>query len=421
MKPANILLISPFFYPDAISTGKYNSVLVQALVDRGATVKVVCSHPFYPAWRPVRSADRLDNVDIHRAGAGVRYPRSMILRRLVLEGWFAWHAGWTTWRLRSGCSTAVPVFPPTLFFLIVTSLLPASVKKIGVVHDLQGVLGLSGGSWLNRALYRVVHAVEKKAFQSCDSLIVLSRGMAARIVDEYALPSDRVVVRYPFVTVRSAIRIGTKLADKFPEGFQHVVYSGALGKKQNPYGLLDFFRAAVSQFPGVHFHLFSDGPIFEQLRKRHLACPEDRISFDGLVSEADLEELYARSNVQLIPQLEDTSEACLPSKLPNILAMGCAVLAICPSETELANILQQTACGITADSWDLDVLIPKLRQVLGQAKSQSPQQRQALAAPLLETEFSLEPLIDTVLAQYAPARPPLSFSAAGPMRNDSSL
>jgi hypothetical protein len=147
----------------------------------------------------------------------------------------------------------------------------------------------------------------------------------------------------------------------------------------------------------------------------------DRISFNGLVSEADLEELYARSDVQLVPQLEHTSEACLPSKLPNILAMGCAVLAICPPETELSNILQQTACGVTADSWDLDGLMQKLRQVLDQAKSQSRQQRQALAAPLLETEFSLGPLIDTVLGQSAPALPPLSFSASGPVRNNSSL
>jgi colanic acid biosynthesis glycosyl transferase WcaI len=414
VKTANLLLLSPFFYPDAISTGKYNSVLVQALVDRGVTVTVVCSHPFYPAWRPVRSAARLENVAIYRGGAGVRYPHSMILRRLVLEAWFAWHAGCTTWRLRGECSTAVSVFPPTLFFLIVMSLLPASAKKIGIVHDLQGILGLSGDGWLKRALYRAVHAVEKRAFQSCDTLIVLSQGMAARIVEEYKLPSHRVVVRYPFVTVKSAVRIGTKLTDQFPEGFQHVVYSGALGKKQNPYRLFDFFRAAVSQFPGVHFHLFSDGPIFEELRKRHLARPVDRISFDGLVGEADLEELYARSNVQLIPQLEDTSEACLPSKLPNILAMGCAVLAICPRETELSHILRQTACGVTADSWDLDVLIQKLRQVLDQAKSQSRQQRQALAAPLLQTEFSLAPLIDTVLGQYTPPFHPSAFQLQGP-------
>ena len=179
MKTANLLLLSPFFYPDAISTGKYNSVLVQALVDCGVTVTVVCSHPFYPAWRPVRSADRLESVAIHRGGAWLRYPRSMILRRMVLEAWFALHAGWTTWRLRDGCSTAVAVFPPTLFFLIVIGLLPASAKKVGIVHDLQGVLGLSGGGWLKRALYRAVHAVEKRAFRSCDTLIVLSQSMAA--------------------------------------------------------------------------------------------------------------------------------------------------------------------------------------------------------------------------------------------------
>ena len=401
VRPADLLLLSPFFYPEAISTGKYNSVLVQGLVHRGATVKVVCSHPFYPAWRPARSADRFENVEIHRAGANVRYPRSMILRRLILESWFAWHAGWTTWRLRRGCSTAVAVFPPTLFFLMVTNLLPASVKRIGIVHDLQGILGLSGGGWLKRALNRVVYAVEKSAFRSCDTLIVLSRGMAAKVVDEYKLESQRVVVHYPFVTVNAAARAGTNLAHKFPQGFQHVVYSGALGKKQNPYRLFDWVGAAVSQFPGVLFHLFSEGPIFEELRTRHLASPVDRIRFDGLVSEADLEELYARSDVQLIPQLEDTSEACLPSKLPNILAMGCAVLAICPSETELAKILQQTACGVAAESWNMDVLLQKLSQVLDQAKSQSRQQRQALAAPLLKTEFSLDPLLDTVLGPYA--------------------
>jgi hypothetical protein len=35
LKPADLLLLSPFFYPDAITTGKYNTVLVRALVDRG--------------------------------------------------------------------------------------------------------------------------------------------------------------------------------------------------------------------------------------------------------------------------------------------------------------------------------------------------------------------------------------------------
>ena len=397
VRPAHLIFMSPFFYPDAISTGKYNSVLVQALVQGGATVDVVCSHPFYPAWRPVRSNDGLRGVAIHRAGAHVRYPRCMVLRRLVLEGWFALHAGWTILRLRRQDSIAVSVFPPTLFFLIVTSLLPRSVKRVGIVHDLQGILGLSGGGWPKRTLYRMVHAIEKRAFRACHTLIALSRGMAARIVDEYEVERGRVVVRYPFVTVKAEAQIGTNLRDQFPDSFQHVVYSGALGKKQNPYGLFDFFQASASQFPGVRFHLFSGGPVFDELRQRYLASPVEQISFHELVSESDLEELYARSTVQVIPQLEDTSDACLPSKLPNMLAMGCAVLAVCPPDTELAQILQETGCGVAAESWALDVLLQRLGQVLDQAKSQSRQQRHALAASLLDTEFRLGPLVDTVL------------------------
>jgi colanic acid biosynthesis glycosyl transferase WcaI len=399
--PAHLLFLSPFFYPDAISTGKYNSVLVQALAERGATIDVVCSHPFYPAWKPVRSTAGLRNVSIHRAGAHVRYPRTMILRRLVLESWFACYASWTTLRFRRRSSIAVAVFPPNLFFSIVTILLPRSTRRLGIVHDLQGILGISGGGWLKRALNRVVYAIEKRAFRSCDVLIALSLGMAARIVEDYGVQSERVVVRYPFVTVKADAQVGTNLSDEFPEGFQHVVYAGALGKKQNPYALFDFFKSAASRFPGVCFHLFSDGPIFEDLRKKHLANPVDRVSFNGLVRESDLEELYARSTVQVIPQLEETSDACLPSKLPNILAMGCAVFAVCPPDTELAKILEDTKTGVAAESWAPDVLMQRLGQVLDQAKEQSRERRQAVAAPLMEAEFSLDPLVDAVLGNGA--------------------
>jgi hypothetical protein len=47
-----LLLLSPFFFPEPISTGRYNTFLVQALVDKGVHVDVICFHPLYPNWRP---------------------------------------------------------------------------------------------------------------------------------------------------------------------------------------------------------------------------------------------------------------------------------------------------------------------------------------------------------------------------------
>ena len=87
------VILSPFFYPEPISTGKYNSYLAQALVERGHQVTVVCSHPVYPSWRPQPSSVSLPGVHIIRGGANVRYPHRSILRRAVLELWFA-HFVW---------------------------------------------------------------------------------------------------------------------------------------------------------------------------------------------------------------------------------------------------------------------------------------------------------------------------------------
>jgi colanic acid biosynthesis glycosyl transferase WcaI len=390
------LYLSPFFFPEAISTGKYNSLVVQALVDHGVEVDVVCSHPFYPAWRPLRSNGILAGTTIHRGGAWMRYPHSIVLRRALLELWFAWHALLNTWRLRKEPAIAVAIFPPSLFFILITALLPDSSRKIGIVHDLQGRLGLGHGGFLKSVVARLVRAVEKKALRCCDTLIMLSDSMARRAMQDYDLDSHRIVVCYPFVTVRQKTP-GTNLERLFAPRDQHVVYSGALGKKQNPSGLFQFFCAATQRLPKTHFHIFSDGPEVEKLRQRHLVAPADRIHFHSLVSEVDLEELYARSTVQLIPQLDETSDACLPSKLPNILATGCLLLAICQPGTELAQLIEQTGAGVVAYSWNMDELIAKLECALNQARSQTPEQRQALVSDLLKGQFSLEVLVSTLL------------------------
>jgi colanic acid biosynthesis glycosyl transferase WcaI len=400
VKPRTVLFLSPFFYPEAISTGKYNSLLVQAMVQRGVQVDVVCSHPLYPSWKPVGSDQTLEGTTIYRGGAWMRYPRSMMLRRIVFELWFACYAGWKAWRIRPESTTTVAVFPPSLFFLLVCHFIPSSNRRIGIVHDLQGVLGFNGGGRGKRWLYSLVHAVERKVFQSCDSLIVLSHAMARSLKEDYGVAEEKIIVRYPFVTLKLS-PLGQNLIHILPDDQQHVVYSGALGKKQNPAGLYEFFRAAALQFPDAHFHIFSGGPAYEELRKRYLVEAPERISFHDLVDEPDLEELYARSTIQLIPQLNATADACLPSKLPNILAAGSVLLVITQHGAELPQIIEQTGSGVVAYSWEGDELLSKLNLALQKASSESHAQRRILVSELLEKQFSLDLLVTAVLGDTA--------------------
>ena len=401
-----ILFLSPHFFPEKISTGKYNTHLVKGLVERGAQVRVVASHPLYPSWRPVRSEDPYLDVNIRRGGAWVHYPSMPLLRRLVLELWFTLHCVLEVLHSRDA-DLAILVFPPNLYSLFLTFLLPAATKRIGIVHDLQAIMGLNREWALGRAMSRAVKAVEKKAFRSCNKLIALSDQMAQVLVDSYDQDPSKVSVCYPFVTSEASNVIGCNLASILADDETHIVYSGAMGKKQKSAQLVEFFQVAAKRMPSLNFHVFSEGPAFEECRKLCASRGDNRVQFHELVDENDLAELYARSTIQVIPQVQSESNGCFPSKLPNILATGCPVLAICDPHSDLAQIVSITGMGSIASSWDMDELLSKLKQVLDQANVQRRGVRLSAVTKMLGSRFSLETLLDTILGPASSVKQPV--------------
>jgi colanic acid biosynthesis glycosyl transferase WcaI len=397
---SRILLISPFFYPEAISTGKYNTVVAQALARTGAEVSVITSHALYPAWKPVRSNEQLEGIAITRGGAQVRYPSRPVLRRIVLESWFAWHAGRAAARFVDRVDTVVAVFPPNLFFRIVDRMLPARVKRIGILHDLQAIMGTSGGRGLKSGLRRGIERIEGDALRRCDVLVTLSDSMAEQVNKIYGIDPARIVVRYPFVTIDTGKSLGTRLVDLFPAQYAHVVYSGALGKKQDPMRLYGLLRAAAERFPNVMCHIFSEGPSVEMLKSAYGSEGPCGVCFHPLVAEADLEELYARSTVQLIPQAAGMQEGCIPSKLPNLIASGVAVMAICERGCELYRLVEGAQPGACATSWDVDDMLGQLEMILRRAGAESQIVRRRRAARFASNMFSLDSVIETLSPQH---------------------
>ncbi len=384
-----IIFVSPFFYPELISTGKANQHLAEAFVAEGHGVTVICSHPLYPSWRPARSKAEISGVKILRGGSWVRYPKAMPLRRLVLEAWFACYALRRIWALRNQADVVVSILPPSLFAFFLHIILPRSVRRVAVVHDLQGVLAAQEQSLPRRAIIRLIHAVESRAFRSQDLCIFFSRDMARVAQTSYELDPDRVAVQYPFITMRQPRNsIGTspvarRLETMFPPDKLHVVYSGALGYKQNSQQLIAFLQAAAERHPEVQFHVLSGGPFFEELSARYGQLPEPRVHFHPLVAEEDLEELYARSAIQIIPQAEGTEVAALPSKLPNLMVAGVHLLAICGEDSEVGRLIQQAGTGSIVERWDQDLFLARLDEALDVVRKEPASVRRHRIKPLL--------------------------------------
>jgi glycosyltransferase involved in cell wall biosynthesis len=336
------LLVSPFFFPERISTGKYNTTLAVEMVARFGAMEVLCAHPFYPEWTPAESNATPPEVSVTRGGAWVRYPRSNVTRRLLLELWFAFFAAKQLWQRRHQIDNIIMVFPPVGFALIAHALLPAHVRKVGIVHDLLGVMARSKDSLVRRSVAKLMARVERRAFFTCDDLVCLSSSMRNLMSRDYGIDANDTAVFYPFATVPA------KTPNAQPPAIldtlkKNIVYSGALGEKQTPELLFNVMNALAKRRSDVVCHIFSAGPIFERLRRNRQRS--GRFLFHGLVEETDLPKLYADSFVQIVPQAENTGEGAFPSKYPNLVSSGTPIFAICDENSELDKLIHKTACA----------------------------------------------------------------------------
>lgn len=390
-------LISPFFYPEPISTGKYNTVLAKNLKENGTDLTVFCSHPIYPDWKVTRSADQLDGIEIIRGGSGIFYPKSATLRRAILEIWFAAFIFKNVILKSKEYDNYVLIFPPSLFALFFASLAKKRKNIYGIVHDLQGVYAQKSKSIPGRILQWAIRLVEQNSFNHCSHLIFLSDSMLERAATEYQLDRRKCSVNYPFVALPQ-IEVSKSNSNSLPEEVIssqkfNFVYSGALGQKQNPHGLVNLMINLSENIPEIDFHIFSAGPSFEEIKN---IGKSSKVKFHDLVQAEQLTELYRRSNIQIIPQADGTADGSLPSKLPNLLASNTAIFAICEKNTELDLLLNAVERAGVCNTWDTKNLTAAVNTFIKEIRNPVAEELGPGRTLILE-KFKIDTLIQKLL------------------------
>ena len=109
------------------------------------------------------------------------------------------------------------------------------------------------------------------------------------------------------------------------------------------------------------FYFFSQGAIFDSLKEKNR---NKKIQFYPLVNKNDIQELYTRSSIQIVPQLPNTSKGSLPSKLPNILASGTKVLVITDKNSELEKLFNENNLQKIITTWDKKIILSSIEKLL---------------------------------------------------------
>lgn len=311
------------------------------------------------AWRELGLDARLHYAvelkDYWRAKSGWR-------TRLRLR--WAMYAGyprqlWRTVRWARRGETFVAVTNP--FFLPALAAHAArhsGARVVHLVYDLYpDALVFGGGwSWENPAA-RFAAWTTRRAIAECAATVYLG-GRLRRYAEE----------RYGVARRTAVIPVGTDTTvfhgcEPLARGRRLVrcLYSGHMGK------LHDWATLAGAVAPGVPdnvaVEIAADGPGAQAL-KQQLAGVAARdpagLKFAGTRGDTEWRAAMLAADVALVTMRPGAEKVVMPSKTYSAMAAGQAILAVCPRESDLADLIATHDCGWVVEPGDIAGLRARL-------------------------------------------------------------
>lgn len=124
--------------------------------------------------------------------------------------------------------------------------------------------------------------------------------------------------------VRCGLRLGDLPAHATSNGSVEMICVGRLSPEKGQTGLLEAFASLCRSHDDLHLTFVGDGPSGEQLRRHAQTLGiDDRVTFAGLLGEADTLARIAKADILVLPSFMEG----LPIVLMEAMAMGTATVA----------------------------------------------------------------------------------------------
>jgi colanic acid biosynthesis glycosyl transferase WcaI len=104
-----------------------------------------------------------------------------------------------------------------------------------------------------------------------------------------------------------------------------------------------------------------------------------------------------RSHIHIIPEKKGVSKGALPSKLPNLLAIGVPVLYVGEKNSDVWRLIKDCDAGFCTDSWDFEQLNSLVDQLLIEGEQRSHSDRRYSFQKKYAGFFSVEALVEKLL------------------------
>lgn len=373
---ARILLLTLVFSPDGVSTAVLMTELAQDLQALGHRVTVLTTTPHYNVEPEARAEQPLKRRwgrllyestcrDIPVYHAAMPRKSNRVEGRLL--DYIRFHAISTLAGLTVAGDYDVIVAPSPPLTIGLSAWLLGLVRGAPFVYNVQEIypdLAVSLGLLRNRLLIRSMEWLERFVYARARTVVVISEWFRRRLLAK-GVPAENLIVIPNFVDTEF-LDLGKRendFATAYELGGQFVIlYAGNLGLAQS----LETLIAAshrLTHLPDLRFLIVGDGArrawLEAQITQRKLA----NVTLLPYQPRSVVPQIYASSDVCLVPLKKGTAQETLPSKIYTIMAAARPVLVSADPDSELAWIVKEADCGWSVPPDDAEALASVIADV----------------------------------------------------------
>lgn len=205
------------------------------------------------------------------------------------------------------------------------------------------------GEHVNQSVYDI----ERAGFEAADRIIAVSHFTKETIVHRYSIDPDKITVVHN--AVEKERRLGHLRVEK-PFKEKLVLFLGRITFQKGPDYFVEAAAKVLEKNRNVRFAMAGTGDMLPRMVERMAELRlADRFHFTGFVRGADVERIYAMSDLYVMPSVSE------PFGITPLEAMVFDVPCIVSKQSGVAEVLED---AVKVDFWDVDRLALEIQDIL---------------------------------------------------------
>lgn len=364
-----ILLLSTYFQPDVASTGVLMSMLAEELAELGHRVTVVTSMPHYGTnrkWEQYRgkivARERVNQLDIIRVSTLVPKNRAHSTGRLFNYASFNAFSAFAGLLSRKPDVVLTPS-PPLTNGLVADFL--GRLKSVPFVYNVQDIWPegvVRAGAVTGSRAISLARRLEDFVYRRAACVTVISEGFRQNLLGK-GVPADKIEVVPNFFDtdfVRPLPRNNPFSSSHDLDGRFVVLFAGNLGPSRGLEKVLEA-AAILGDLEEVLFLVVGGGAAKEKLQTRAGHLGLKNVRFLPWQPHEELPDLYASSDVCLVPLSKGMSTAQVPCKVYTIMSSGRPMIASVDQGSDTWLLVEETGSGVCTQPEDAEALAEAIR------------------------------------------------------------